>query len=455
MNNISRIAISIRKSLKFVVIFCCLVTLFSQLTGQALAQEFACEKKLEVNKIFACDVIKAFKLDEKAIITGKPTAINGDPSTKDQTILIFTPHTGFTGEVEITFEPKLGDKKLPPQKITLNYSSVKQNLLADGQITAIATFLLLVLALAIVLEFALRHIFLWRWFIILFEGRGIKFIVGFVVSLMLVRAVGIDLVAGFSSVIKSTPQGSSTLGFVLTALIVAGGSATVLQLWKMFKFLPDPGIDKTAVKKRNFSRIKVIVDREPLKDDLREFPVEVFVDGGLVGAIEPGNNQYPPINFLWSGYPVEAREHTFEVAMRVGTSGELRWQRRHGVPHLNVLSSTLHFRLDPAEATFVQSDNLISLIAPRSLKRGDPFKVGAIIAIAVKDVDEGETVMGAISGVFEVPKKAGTSLAQGDKLYWDDTNHNFTKTATGNTLSAIALVASASDAISVSVLLAA
>jgi len=445
--------ISIGKSLKFIATFVCLVFIFSYSLVQSFAQDFSCERNMEANKVFTCDVIKDFKLDEKAVLTGKPVAINGDTSTKDENILIFTPSTGFTGQVKIEFDSKLGEQKLPKKTITLNYSSVKQNLLEEGQITAIATFLLLVLALAIVLELALRHIFLWRWFIILFEGRGIKFIVGFVISLMLVRAVGIDLVAGFSSVIKSTPQSSSSLGYVLTALIVAGGSATVLQLWKMFNFLPDPNINKTAVKKRNFSRIKIIVDREPLDNDQNKFPVEVFVDGDLVGAIDSGDSQYPRVNFLWSGYPVEAREHMFEVAMRMGTSGELRWQRRHGVPHLNVSTSVLHFRLDPAEATFIQSDNLISLTAPRALKQGDPFKVGAIVAIAIENAEESKTVKGAISGIFEVPKKVGATLVQGDKLYWDDTNHNFTKTATGNTLSAVAVAAAASDATSIRVLL--
>ena len=420
-----------------------ILLLFFSATSRA-EEENKCPTTFQGDEVFKCDVIKAFDLTTEDKIIGHEEALNGKIDILNNKEIIFTPNPGFVGSEVVKFTVSSGGAEVP-KELPIHYSSVKQSLLAPGQITAMGTLLLLVLTLSIVAESALRHIFQWRWFIVLLEGRGFKFLVGFAVAFLLVKAVNVDLVAGFSSIINDNTQPSGKLGMTLTALIIAGGSATVLQIWKMFKFLPEPGIGKTAVKKRDFSRIKILVDREPLDKDQKKEPLEVYIDGDLIGAIESTSRQYPPINFLWSGYPVEAKEHVFEVVYRAGTASELRWRRRHGVPHLNITSSILHFKLDPDEATFIQSGDMFELPAPNELKSGDPFKVGSIIAIAMTDAAAGEAVKGAVTGVFDVPKVTGATFAQGDKLYWDNTNKYFTKTASGNTLAAVALAAAPSD----------
>lgn len=428
-----------RNSLVFLVFL-----LFFSSTSRA-DEGYKCPTTFQGDEVFKCDVIKAFDLTTDDKIISHEEVLNGKIDILNNKEIIFTPNSGFVGSEVVKLTVSSGGAEIP-KELPIHYSSVKQSLLAPGQITAMGTLLLLVLTLSIVAEFALRHIFQWRWFIILLEGRGFKFLIGFVVAFLLVKAVNVDLVAGFSSIINSNTQPSGNLGMTLTALIIAGGSATVLQLWKMFKFLPDPGIGETAVKKRNFSRVKILVDREPLDKDQKKEPLEVYIDGDLIGAIESTGCQYPPINFLWSGYPVEAKEHIYEVVYRAGTASELRWCRRHGVPNLNITSSRLHFKLDPDEVTFIQSGDINVLIAPYELKSGDPFKVGSIIAIAMTNAAADEAVKGAVTGVFNVPKATGTTFAQGDKLYWDDTNKHFTKTASGNTLAAVALAAAPADA---------
>jgi predicted RecA/RadA family phage recombinase len=409
------------------------------------SQDIDCKTKLKIGDHFQCDVIKAFNFDENAKIQNISKALNGKIGKINDDTITFVPNANFSGQQEIRFTINSNGKE-HQKNLVLNYFSAKDTLLAPGQMTAIGTLLLLVLALAIVLEFALRHIFQWRWFIIFFEGRGIKFVASLGVALMLVVAVDVNLVEGFSSIIGNNEAKSPVLGPILTALIISGGSATVLQFWKMFKFLPEPGISGTAVKQKNFSRVKVIVDRSLMSEEQKQEPLEIYIDGNLVGNIEPNGEQYPPYNFFWGGHPVESKEHTYEVVYAAFTKREMRWRRRHGLPHLNVKNSVLHFKLDPKEVAFIQTGDLLTLTAPTALKAGDPFKVGSIIAIASTDAESGGVVNGLTTGVYDVPKVAGIAFTQGDKVYWNDTDRAFTKTATGNTLAGVAVVAAASAA---------
>lgn len=50
-----------------------------------------------------------------------------------------------------------------------------------------------------------------------------------------------------------------------------------------------------------------------------------------------------------------------------------------------------------------------------------------------------------LEGVFsDLPKKSGDTFAVGDKVYWDDTNHYFTSTSSGNVWGGHAYAAAAS-----------
>jgi len=271
-----------------------------------------------------------------------------------------------------------------------------------------------------------------------------KFVISLIIAYMLVSAVGVNVVDGFASATGNNAVDSPVLGPLMTALIVAGGSATVLQLWKTFNFLPEPDIAESGIKNKNFSRIKVVVDRQPMSPDQQNEPLEVFIDGDFVGAIEKRGNQFPAGNFLWSGYPVETKEHIYEVVYETGTARELRWRCRHGVAGQQVKSSVLHFRLNPTEVASSQNGDIVTLIAPTALKSGDVFKVGSIIAVASADAEAGTQVKVFTAGVHDVPKVSGVTLAVGDKLYWDDTNKNFTKAVAENTYAGVAFADAAS-----------
>jgi predicted RecA/RadA family phage recombinase len=88
--------------------------------------------------------------------------------------------------------------------------------------------------------------------------------------------------------------------------------------------------------------------------------------------------------------------------------------------------------------TFVQRGDVLSLVAPYAVASGNPFKVGAIVAVAVTTAVNGGAVEGMLKGVFTLPKVSAQAWAVGDKIYWDDTAQLMTKTASGNTLVGVA-----------------
>jgi predicted RecA/RadA family phage recombinase len=95
---------------------------------------------------------------------------------------------------------------------------------------------------------------------------------------------------------------------------------------------------------------------------------------------------------------------------------------------------------------FVQPGNTITLAAPYDVASGDGLLVGAIFGVASGAASSGEIVEAALVGVFDFKKVASQAWAVGDRIYWDDTNRQTTKTATSNTLIGVAIEAVANGA---------
>ena len=93
---------------------------------------------------------------------------------------------------------------------------------------------------------------------------------------------------------------------------------------------------------------------------------------------------------------------------------------------------------------FVQlGDNLDGLVAPRALASGEGCLIGSLFSVASNATAQGAPFVGVTRGVFDLPKATG-AVSQGAKLYWDDTAHVVTTTATSNTLIGVATQAAAS-----------
>lgn len=99
----------------------------------------------------------------------------------------------------------------------------------DMQLLGKAVFAAFVLA--VLLESALALIFNWRPFVRQFDGRGVRTVISFALSCLLVSRVDLDLLRQFSAASGAGAEsGSDPLGYALTAMIVAGGSSGVNTL---------------------------------------------------------------------------------------------------------------------------------------------------------------------------------------------------------------------------------
>jgi len=95
---------------------------------------------------------------------------------------------------------------------------------------------------------------------------------------------------------------------------------------------------------------------------------------------------------------------------------------------------------------YVQPGNTITLTAPYAVASGDGLLVGSVFGVASGDAANGTSVEAALVGVFDLKKVASQAWAVGDKVYWDNTNKEATKTATSNTLIGVATEAVANGA---------
>lgn len=89
----------------------------------------------------------------------------------------------------------------------------------------------------------------------------------------------------------------------------------------------------------------------------------------------------------------------------------------------------------------IQKGNVLNYPVPAAttITSGQPVFVGALAGIAaITSAIEGAIVPVNLEGVFVLPKTAPLVITQGDRLYWDTTPGEVTKTALGNTFIGVA-----------------
>ncbi|MCU7849371.1 MAG: hypothetical protein KZQ89_15560 [Candidatus Thiodiazotropha sp. (ex Lucinoma kastoroae)] len=115
--------------------------------------------------------------------------------------------------------------------------------------------------LAVLVESALSLIFNWRIFLEFFNKRAIKTVVMFVVSLTVVRTFDIDIVAELMKVYDPGSNPGDVMSTTLTALIVAGGSSGVNNLFIALGFRSRLR-DQAPQPPRNEAWIAILVHRD-------------------------------------------------------------------------------------------------------------------------------------------------------------------------------------------------
>ena len=83
---------------------------------------------------------------------------------------------------------------------------------------------------------------------------------------------------------------------------------------------------------------------------------------------------------------------------------------------------------------FVQNGHVLTWVATANVVSGEIVKANGLVFVVLIDASIGEETEVAVSGVYEVPKAAADTPSAFQKAYWNDTNKEFTTTASGNTL---------------------
>ncbi|MEK6531263.1 MAG: DUF2190 family protein [Deltaproteobacteria bacterium] len=82
---------------------------------------------------------------------------------------------------------------------------------------------------------------------------------------------------------------------------------------------------------------------------------------------------------------------------------------------------------------YIQTGESLEYTAGANITSGSGVLVGKRLGVAATDIANGSKGVLAMRGVFSLPKLSTDVVAQGDELYWDDTNKRLTLTATSNT----------------------
>ena len=88
---------------------------------------------------------------------------------------------------------------------------------------------------------------------------------------------------------------------------------------------------------------------------------------------------------------------------------------------------------------YVQPGRTLTLASPYAVSSGDGLLVGAIFGVATANAASGEAVEAGLVGVFDLKKTASQAWAVGDRVYWDNTVKETTKTVGSNTLIGVAV----------------
>jgi predicted RecA/RadA family phage recombinase len=89
---------------------------------------------------------------------------------------------------------------------------------------------------------------------------------------------------------------------------------------------------------------------------------------------------------------------------------------------------------------FLGHSNDQMLTAPVAVASGGGALIGAIFGVAKTNIAQGQRGPFCLTGKFEMPKDAN-AIAEGARVYWDNTNKVMTATANGNTLVGVATLA--------------
>lgn len=93
---------------------------------------------------------------------------------------------------------------------------------------------------------------------------------------------------------------------------------------------------------------------------------------------------------------------------------------------------------------YVQRGQNLTFTATAAVVSGQALLMGSVFGVASGAAAIGAPFTLVVNGVFDLPRAAALTVAEGAKLYWDNTAKNVTNVLTANTLIGACHVASVS-----------
>lgn len=163
---------------------------------------------------------------------------------------------------------------------------------ADALYTAIGALLFQLLAIAIFVEIALTFLFKSRLYLTYLDNFiGGKTTISIIFGVLVVWAFELDFFSQLVVIVRGTaPEGSvpSFVSGIITALIIAGGSSTVYEIYKRFGVRPGRGTGFSGGMLQGQGVLHLTVTR---RDIPRTEKIYVELDGEYIGAIEPNEDK--------------------------------------------------------------------------------------------------------------------------------------------------------------------
>lgn len=103
---------------------------------------------------------------------------------------------------------------------------------------------------------------------------------------------------------------------------------------------------------------------------------------------------------------------------------------------------------------YIQEGKHVTITGPSGgLSSGDGVLIGSLFGIATTDIAEGDEGVICTQGIFELPKTSALAIDYGDNVYWDPTQGEVNKTASGQSRVGVAVEDAANPSSTVKVLL--
>ncbi|MDQ2084124.1 hypothetical protein RA307_28385 [Xanthobacteraceae bacterium Astr-EGSB] len=155
--------------------------------------------------------------------------------TPPQISLVYMAPSGATDIVD-TVRYQVGGAQQPPIEIRVRPLAPTLTSPEIYQASFKALFVLFIMA--VLLESGLALLFRWRPFLEYFDSRSTNALVAFAFALFFVRTFNLDITTSLVNIYSDSKYGIDWAGSVVTAMIIAGGSAGVNRIFQSFGFRP-------------------------------------------------------------------------------------------------------------------------------------------------------------------------------------------------------------------------